>query len=133
MGCKDRVVVLMAGDGGFMVNVGEMATAAQENLPIVVILFDDAGYGVLRNIQDAAYGRRVAVDLASPDFVMLGKSMGFESRRVGSPKEFLTELEEAVARRKPSLIVVDMNAVGPMAKPFGGPPGAAEAFRPKKL
>lgn len=133
MGCKDRTVVLMAGDGGFMVNVGEMATAAQEKLPLIVVLFDDAGYGVLRNIQSAAYGRQVAVDLMSPDFVLLAQSMGFDASRIGSPKEFVTELEKAVDSKKPSMIVVDMEAVGPMAKPFGGPPGAAEAFKPKKL
>ncbi|MGM0901205.1 MAG: thiamine pyrophosphate-binding protein [Bacillota bacterium] len=130
---KDRKVVLMAGDGGFMVNVGEMATAAQENLPLIVVLFDDAGYGVLRNIQDAAYGRQVAVDLLSPDFVQLAKSMGFDATRIGSPVEFVSELEKAVNTSKPTMIVVDMEAVGPMAKPFGGPPGAADAFKPKKL
>ncbi|MBN8201030.1 thiamine pyrophosphate-binding protein [Bacillus sp. NTK034] len=133
MGCKDRQVVLLAGDGGFMVNVGEMATAVQEDLPLIVILFDDAGYGVLRNIQDAAYGRQVAVDLVSPDFVLLAQSMGFASAKIGSPEEFASELEKAMDRRKPSMIVVDMEAVGPMAKPFGGPPGAAEAFKPKRL
>ena len=133
MGFKDRPVVLMAGDGGFMVNVGEMATAAQEKLPLIVVLFDDGGYGVLRNIQDAAYGRQVAVDLLSPDFVLLAQSMGFDASRIGSPHEFVTELEKAVTNQKPTMIVVDMEAVGPMAKPFGGPPGAADAFKPKKL
>ncbi|MCM2531132.1 thiamine pyrophosphate-binding protein [Neobacillus pocheonensis] len=133
MGCKDKPVVLMAGDGGFMVNVGEMATAAQENLPVIVVLFDDAGYGVLRNIQDAAYGRQVAVDLLSPDFVLLGRSMGFDATRIGSPAEFVSELEKAVNNQKPTMIVVDMEALGPMAKPFGGPPGASDSFKPKKL
>ncbi|TDL76744.1 thiamine pyrophosphate-binding protein [Rhodococcus qingshengii] len=133
MAFKDRQVVLMAGDGGFMVNVGEMATAAQENLPLIVVLFDDAGYGVLRNIQDAAYGRQVAVDLLSPDFVLLGQSMGFDSTRIGSPDEFVSALEKAVDTKKPAIIVVDMEAVGPMAKPFGGPPGASDAFKPRKL
>ncbi|WP_335555147.1 thiamine pyrophosphate-binding protein [Neobacillus vireti] len=133
MSDKNRTVVLMAGDGGFMVNVGEMATAAQEKLPLIVVLFDDAGYGVLRNIQDAAYGRQVAVDLVSPDFVLLAESMGFDASRIGSPAEFVTELEKAVGNNKPTMIVVDMEAVGPMAKPFGGPPGAADAFKPKKL
>lgn len=133
MGCKDKPVVLMAGDGGFMVNVGEMATAAQENLPVIVVLFDDAGYGVLRNIQDAAYGRQVAVDLLSPDFVLLGRSMGFDATRIGSPAEFVSELENAVNNQKPTMIVVDMEAIGPMAKPFSGPPGASDSFKPKKL
>lgn len=133
IGFKDRPVVLMAGDGGFMVNVGEMATAAQENLPMIVVLFDDEGYGVLRNIQEAAYGRQVAVDLLSPDFVLLAQSMGFAAARIGTPEQFVSELEKAVVRQKPSMIVVDMEAVGPMAKPFGGPPGAADSFKPKKL
>lgn len=133
VGCPDQTVVLMAGDGGFMVNVGEMVTAAEENLPIIIVLFDDSGYGVLRNIQDAAYGRQVAVDLLSPDFVKLAESMHYEAVRIRSGDEFVSELGKAKERRKPSMIVVDMDAVGPMAKPFGGPPGAAEAFKPKKL
>ncbi|MBX9956049.1 thiamine pyrophosphate-binding protein [Peribacillus simplex] len=133
MGCQDKTVVLMAGDGGFMVNVGEMVTAAEENLPVIIVLFDDSGYGVLRNIQTAAYGRQVAVDLLSPDFVKLAESMHFDAVRIGSGDEFISELKKAKERRKPSMIVVDMEAVGPMAKPFGGPPGAAEAFKPKKL
>ncbi|MEH6991735.1 thiamine pyrophosphate-binding protein [Neobacillus drentensis] len=133
MGCQDKTVVLMAGDGGFMVNVGEMVTAAEENLPIIIVLFDDSGYGVLRNIQDAAYGRQVAVDLLSPDFVKLAESMHYAAVRIGSGDEFVSELKKAKERRKPSMIVVDMEAVGPMAKPFGGPPGASEAFKPKKI
>ncbi|PET76301.1 hypothetical protein CN514_02540 [Bacillus sp. AFS001701] len=133
LGCPHQTVVLMAGDGGFMVNVGEMVTAAEENLPIIVVLFDDSGYGVLRNIQEAAYGRQVAVNLLSPDFVKLAESMHFEAARIGSGDEFVNELKKASERRKPTMIVVDMEAVGPMAKPFGGPPGAAESFKPKKL
>ncbi|WP_249871635.1 thiamine pyrophosphate-binding protein [Oceanobacillus saliphilus] len=133
VGRKDRPVVLIAGDGGFLVNLGEMATAAQENLAITVILFDDAGYGVLRGIQDATYGKQVAVDLVSPDFVKLGESMGFVSKRVGSVDEFTTELSEAVSMEKPSLIVVDMEAVGPAAKQYAGAPGAVPDYRPKKF
>ncbi len=132
-GYKDRVVILMAGDGGFMLNIGDMATAAQEELPLVVLLFDDSGYGVLRNIQDATYGEQVAVDLYTPDFVKLGESMGFTSNRVGAPDEFLNELKLAVARRKPSLIVVDMESVGPLAKKFAATPGAVPDYTPKKF
>lgn len=121
IGCRDRLTVLMVGDGGFMVNLGELATAAEEKLPMVIILFDDAGYGILRNIQDQRYKRRAAVDLLSPDFVALGKSIGFESSKVTSSDEFFNELETAVVREKPSLIVVDMDKVGPMNEPFMGP------------
>lgn len=79
---KDRVVILMAGDCGFMLNVGEMATALQEELPLVILLFNYLGYGVLCNIQDETYGKQVAVDLYTSDFVQLGESMGFTTNRV---------------------------------------------------
>lgn len=129
----DKRVVVLAGDGGFMVNIGELATAVQEELPMIILVFDDAGYGVLRNIQDAAYGRQVAVDLVSPDFVQLAQSMGIESSRVGSSDEFDQALNKAVDSNEISLIVVDINEVGPMAKPFAGPPGIASAFEPKRI
>ena len=133
IGCQDRVVVLMTGDGGFMVNVGELATAMEENLPIIVVLFDDAGYGVLRRIQDATYGKQVAVDLMSPDFVRLGESMGFQSEKVHSHEEFLSAFEKAVSNRKPALLVVDMESVGPVARKYAGTPGAVPDYEPKKF
>ncbi|MDQ7863485.1 thiamine pyrophosphate-dependent enzyme [Peribacillus frigoritolerans] len=72
-----------------------MVTAAEENLPVIIVLFDDSGYGVLRNIQTAAYGRQVAVDLLSPDFVKLAESMHFDAVRIGSGDEFISELKKA--------------------------------------
>ncbi|WP_096203155.1 thiamine pyrophosphate-binding protein [Bacillus sp. FJAT-45350] len=130
---RDRQVVLIAGDGGFMVNVGELATAVQEKIPLIIVLFDDSGYGVLRSIQDAAYGRQVAVDLVSPDFALLGQSMGAYSKKVTTTEEFSEELKDAVYRKETTMIIVDMNAIGPMNKPFAGPPGVAATFKPKKL
>lgn len=133
MANQGKRVVLLAGDGGLMVNIGELATAVQEKLPMIILVFDDSGYGVLRNIQEAAYGRQVGVDLVSPDFVQLGQSMGIETVSVGSSEEFNQQLENAVSSHALSMIVVKMNEVGPMAKPFAGPPGVAASFKPKKL
>ncbi|GAA0435598.1 thiamine pyrophosphate-binding protein [Lentibacillus halophilus] len=130
---KDRTVVLMAGDGGFMVNVGELATAAEEELPLVVILFDDGGYGILRYLQNAAYGRLAAVNLNNPDYVMMSQSMGFEAEKVQSAGEFTSALETAIKRRRPSMIVVDMDAVGPMNHPYEESAEYIESFHPKKL
>lgn len=128
---RDRTVVLIAGDGGFMVNVGELATASQENLPLVVILFDDGGYGILRYLQTAAYGRLAAVNLDNPDYVMMSKSMGFEAEKVKSEEAFTSALETAIARKKPSMIVVDMEAVGPMNKPYEESEEYIASFRPE--
>ncbi|WP_223592304.1 thiamine pyrophosphate-binding protein [Neobacillus bataviensis] len=112
IGQPDKKVVLIAGDGGFMVNASEMITAIQEDAPIIILLFDDGGYGILRYYQEAAYGRRTSVDLKNPDFVMMAKSMGFESEKVRSVNEFKEGLANAVKSNKPYMVVVDVEAVG---------------------
>ncbi|MEH7336179.1 thiamine pyrophosphate-binding protein [Neobacillus drentensis] len=112
IGQPDKKVVLIAGDGGFMVNSSEMITAIQEDAPIIILLFDDGGYGILRYYQEAAYGRRTSVDLKNPDFVMMAKSMGFEAEKVRSVQEFKEGLANAVKSNKPYMVVVDVEAVG---------------------
>src|SRR5215468_5451337 len=97
-----KAVVLLAGDGGLLLNIGEMAVAAHENAPVIVVLFDDNGYGVLRNIQNANFeGRTIGVDMNSPDFVALSHAFGFASRRVKSAGEFRSTFAEAIEARKP--------------------------------
>jgi acetolactate synthase-1/2/3 large subunit len=126
-----KTVVALCGDGGLLVNIGEMAVARQETTPIVVILFDDHGYGVLRNIQNAHFeGRRIGVDLTSPDFVGIARAFGFQSERVHSAGEFRAAFAKAVQERQPWLVVVDSDSIGPMKKIFAGPDGGAELYKP---
>jgi acetolactate synthase-1/2/3 large subunit len=124
IGQPDRQVVLLAGDGGFVTALGELATAAQEHARVTVVLFNDGGYGILRNLQDAHFeGRRIAVDLATPDFTQLGDSFGVWTAQVRSSVEMGPVLKEALHQPGPALIEVDMHAVGPMAIPFTGSAG----------
>ncbi len=126
-----KTVVAMCGDGGLLANIGELAVAKQENAPVVVVLFDDGAYGVLRNIQDAHFeGRRIGVELQSPDFVAVARGFGFEAERVRSAEEFRGAFSTAVRARKPWMVVVDSNAIGPMKKIFAGPDGGAALYKP---
>ena len=121
IGRPDRDVVLLTGDGGFVTAVGELASMVQERARLRVVLFNDAGYGILRNLQDAHFeGRRLGVDLTTPDFVRLGESFGIPSSQVRSAVEMGPVLKEALQQDGPALIEVDMQAVGPMATPFTG-------------
>ncbi len=80
-----RQTVLIAGDGGFMLSLGELATAVQYDVPLVVCLFNDGGYGVLRAIQHGAFeGRTTGVDLATPDFAAVARAMGMHGRERAS-------------------------------------------------
>jgi acetolactate synthase-1/2/3 large subunit len=114
-------VVLLAGDGGFAMSLGELGTAQQEQLRLTVVLFDDAGYGILRNLQDAHFDRRhFAVDLASPNWSSLGRAFGFWTGQVSSIAEFKGQLVEALSQSTPALLELNMASIGPMAVPFTG-------------
>ncbi len=128
---SDRTpVLLMSGDGGFLVNIGELATAREEDLPLTAIVFDDGGYGVLRNLQNVVFeGRGIGVDLQSPDFVGVARSFGFESVRVGDGSSFKESLGNAIASDDPWVIVVDCNQLGSTPKPFSGTP-SLDLYRP---
>jgi acetolactate synthase-1/2/3 large subunit len=122
----DQPVVAVVGDGGFMVNCGELATAVQEQIPVVILLFNDGGYGVLRNIQNRGYeGRNFAVNLRTPDFVKMAEAFGAWSSRVQNVADFKPTLQEALSLNRPALIEIDMASIGDFAEPFAGPVGAA--------
>ena len=73
----DVPVVSVNGDGGFMFNVQELATAVQFRIPVVSIVFNDNAYGNVRRMQQDLYGGRlIASDLKNPDFVRLAESFG---------------------------------------------------------
>ena len=72
-----RKTVVMTGDGGFFLNVGELWTAVQEKFDMTIIVMNDRGYGVIRNIQDAQYeGRHVYSNILTPDFSLVCKAVG---------------------------------------------------------
>jgi acetolactate synthase-1/2/3 large subunit len=121
IGQPERDVVLLAGDGGFVTGIGELATAAQERARLRVVLFNDGGYGILRNLQDAHFeGRRFGVDLYTPDFAEVADGFGVWNAQVRSAFEMGPIMKEAVQQDGPALVEVDMAAVGPMATPFTG-------------
>lgn len=118
-----RRTLALAGDGGFVLNVGELATAAQENAPVTLILMNDGGYGVIRNIQDAHYGaRRHYADLLTPDFGAVCAGMNVRHMKADSVSAFADLLPDAMAGDGPVVLEVDMQAIGPFARPFAGPP-----------
>jgi len=112
---------LMVGDGGLMVHLGELATIAQERPWLVAIVFNDGGYGVLRNLQDAHFDHRAGVDLTNPDFAKLASSFDLGYEQLGDEAQALTVLERSVANGGPVLVEVDCAAYGPMAEPFVPP------------
>ncbi len=117
----DVPTFLMVGDGGLHVHLGEFASVAQEQPWLVAIVFNDGGYGVLRNLQDHHFGRRSGVDLATPDFATLASAYGIEHRVIAAASTSAEVLADAVSLRAPVVVEVDCESFGPMPKPFVPP------------
>lgn len=108
-------VLAVCGDGGLMYGLAELATLAQEHLPVTVLVVDDGGYGMLRYGQDRAGDPHRGVDLVGPDWSALGRAFGIDAHVVdqvddapdGRPGGALTEaLTEALGGARPVLVVV---------------------------
>jgi acetolactate synthase-1/2/3 large subunit len=109
-----RKTVIVHGDGGFMFHATELATAAQYQVPLVICLFNDSGYGVLRWLQSNRFGRINETDLGKIAFAGMARSMGVPGQRVSSVAEFESAFDEAMAVTGPYLIDVDMEHFAPM-------------------
>jgi acetolactate synthase-1/2/3 large subunit len=103
----DRKVLAIAGDGGFMYQVGELATAARHNLAVVVVVFDNGAFGNVKRIQQERYGNRlIASDLHNPDFAKLADSFGIASFKAIDAKQLEDALHKAFALNAPALVWV---------------------------
>ena len=120
LGAKDALgavpVISVSGDGGFMFNVQELATAVRHRIAVVFLVFNDDAFGNVRRMQQEIHGNRVlASDLANPDFLRLADSFGIASARVRTPDELRPALERAIAAGEPYLIEIP---VGEMPSPW---------------
>ena len=101
----ERTVVCFVGDGGFQMSALELATAAQEGLPIIVIVVNNGMYGTIRMFQERRYpGRVVATELQNPDFAALARACGAHGETVERTEEFMPALERALAQEHSAVL-----------------------------
>ena len=114
----DRIVVACAGDGCFLMNGQELATAVQHKLNVIFLVFNNGAYGTIRMHQERDYPARViGTDLHNPDFAAYARSFGCHGSTVRKTSEFAAAFDEAVASGKPALIelVVEQDQISPTA------------------
>ena len=113
----DTPVLSVNGDGGFMFNVQELASAVQHGIDVVTVVFNDNAYGNVKRMQEDDYdGRVIASELRNPDFMQLAESFGVSGARAETPERLREELEKAFGRSGPSLIEVP---IGKLPDPWG--------------
>lgn len=98
--------VAIIGDAGVMFTIQDLMTAVQENVPAIVMVFNDEGYGVERRHQDHLYGRRSGVDVRPPDFVALAHAFGARGIRVDDLSKVGETLASVLDADGPTLIEI---------------------------
>ena len=105
----DKPVVCITGDGGFMFAVQELATAAQEGIALITLLFNNASFGNVLRDQQVGFGNRIIGSvLQNPDFMVLAQAFGIEGHRVTSPEALRPVLAKALAGKVPVLIEIEV-------------------------
>ena len=129
-GREDKVVVNIAGDGCFRMNMNEIATAVRHNIPVIQVVINNHVLGMVRQWQNLFYGQRYSATVLNDavDFVKLAEAMGAEGIRVTTQEEFKSAFEKAMNLGRPVVIDCQIDSddkVWPMVAP-----GAAisEAF-----
>jgi acetolactate synthase-1/2/3 large subunit len=103
----DKPVLSIAGDGGFMFTVQELATAVQHGINTVTIVFNDGAYGNVRRMQKQDYGgTMIATELRNPDFVKLAEAFGAQGLRAETPEQLREAIDNGFAANVPTLIDV---------------------------
>ena len=125
IGSKGKKTIAMCGDGGFMLNLPDLWTAAETNCDVVFLVMNDQGYGVIKHIQESMYGgRKFFADLIGPNFEDLSKVAKIKYKKIKKADELEKSLDEAVKFEGPVLVEVDVNSVGEMPRYFMPPPHA---------
>ena len=129
-GREDKVVVNIAGDGCFRMNINEIATAVRHNIPVIQVVINNHVLGMVRQWQNLFYGQRYSATVLNDavDFVKLAEAMGAEGIRATTQEEFKSAFEKAMNLGRPVVIDCQIDSddkVWPMVAP-----GAAisEAF-----
>ncbi|MBT8241418.1 MAG: TPP-binding protein [Acidimicrobiia bacterium] len=119
LGAGERKVLGLIGDGGFLFTATELATAAQYDIPVTLLLHDNGAYGNVKRIQTERFGpdRTIASSLQNPDFIAFGESFGVQSLRADDVGSLRAALETGFSHAGPTLIVSSMGEV-PNPWPF---------------
>ena len=122
MGCKDKVVINIAGDGCFRMNMNEIATATRYNIPVIQVVLNNHVLGMVRQWQTLFYGKRYSHTVLNDavDFVKVAEGMGAKAYRVTSKEEFMPVLKEAIGLNIPVVIDCQIHCddkVFPMVSP----------------
>ncbi len=101
----NRTALTVTGDAGFMMNSQEIETALRMNIPVIVLVWNDSKYGLIKWHQDRRFGRDTQIEFGNPDFVRYAESFGAKGYRVESAGDLLPTIKQAIA--DDTVVVID--------------------------
>ncbi|GAB2198811.1 acetolactate synthase large subunit [Sessilibacter sp. MAH4] len=105
----ERNILAICGDGGFMMNVQEMETAARLKCNLTVMVWEDGGYGLIGWKQENEFGRHTDLAFGNPDWLKLAAAFGWNGHHVSNADDLQTELKKAISEPGPSLVVIPID------------------------
>ncbi len=105
----DRHVIALCGDGGFLLNASELATAVQERISVIAIIFNDSTFATVKKEQQRRFdGRYIATDLVAPDYLAIARGFHAHTMRASTPEELCTAIRLATHNDGPTVIEVPL-------------------------
>lgn len=104
LGCADRRVICICGDGGFLISGFELLTAVREKINLSVIIFNDGALGLIKGLQKRIYGRVTSVDFVSPDYENLAKALHIGYLEIKTDAELITVLKQLTSEERAVLV-----------------------------
>ncbi len=108
----EKKVVAVCGDGGFLMNVQELETACRLGLNVVIVIFDDGGYDLIKWKSASKFGSSKGLDFTNPNFVKLAESFGAQGFSVKSSDSLEQVLREALSKKGPVVVDVPIDYSG---------------------
>lgn len=102
----EKTVMAINGDAGFMMNSQEIETALRHDIAMIIMIWNDSKYGLIKWHQDRKFGRDAHIDFKNPDFVKYAESFGAKGYRVESAAELLPTIHKAVADN--TVVIIDV-------------------------
>ena len=107
VGCKDKTVINIAGDGSIQMNIQELATCVAYNIPVINVIIDNGYLGMVRQWQEKLYHKHYSqTKISGPDFVKVAEAYGAKGFRITREEEIVPTLKEAIECKKPVFIDV---------------------------
>ncbi|MCK4708873.1 MAG: acetolactate synthase large subunit, partial [Gammaproteobacteria bacterium] len=101
----DKAAIAITGDAGFLMNVQEIETTMRINTPIVILIWNDSNYGLIKWKQEVQFGRESNIHFNNPDFVKLAESFGAKGYRVEKTEELLPTIQQAI--KDDTVVIID--------------------------